>query len=284
MNIRVLLVPYDSGRHRERMGLGPQHLAAAIGPMLTRLGHQVQVDEIALSDAAFSAEISTMFALSREIATRVRASRDEGWLPLVLSGNCNAAIGTVSGCDSRDTTIVWFDAHGEATTPETTLSGFLDGMGISTLTGQCWQRLAHTVPGFEPVPGDRVLLVGARDVEAAESELLDRVGVRRVRHPGDLAEVFAPLRPSVHRLYLHLDLDVLDPHAAVANQWPTPGGPSVDDVAEAVGDLCRGTPVDAIGLASFNPTADRDGRAQQAALTILEAALRQAQGRSRTAS
>src|SRR5690242_2446752 len=160
MNIRVLLVPYDSGRHRERNGLGPHHLVAAIGPMLTRLGHQVQVDEIALGDA-FSVEISTMFALSREIATRVRTSREEGWLPLVLSGNCNASIGTVSGCGSRDTTVVWFDAHGEATTPETTVSGFLDGMGISTLTGQCWQRLAHTVPGFEPVAGDRILLVGA---------------------------------------------------------------------------------------------------------------------------
>jgi arginase len=279
MNICLLLVPYDSGRHRERMGLGPRHLRAAIEPMLTRLGHQVRVDEIDLGDG-FTAEISTMFALSREISSRVRACRNEGWLPLVLSGNCTAAVGTVSGCGGGETTVVWFDAHGEATTPETTISGFLDGMGISMLTGQCWQRLAGTVPGFQSVRGDHILLVGARDVEPAEAELHERVGVRRVTQPRDLLDAFAPIKPQVQRLYLHLDLDVLDPQSAVANQWPTPGGPTVEDVAESVGDLSRGTAIDAIGLASFNPAADRDGRAVQAALAILEAALRQARGRA----
>ena len=188
MNICILLVPYDSGRHRERMGLGPQHLLASIEPMLIRLGHQVRVEEISLPDA-FSAEISTMFALSREISARVRACREANCLPLVLSGNCNASLGTVSGCGRSATTVVWFDAHGEATTPDTTTSGFLDGMGISTLTGQCWQTLARTVPGFEPMRGDRILLVGARDVEPAEAELLDRVRVRRMAHPRDLFDV-----------------------------------------------------------------------------------------------
>ncbi len=272
MNICVLLAPYDSGRHCERMGLGPHHLLASIEPLLIRLGHHVRVDEITVPDP-FLTEISTTFALCREIARRVHACREEGWMPLVLSGNCNAALGTVSGCGCAQTTVVWFDAHGEATTPDTTTSGFLDGMGISTLTGQCWQRLARTVPGFEPVPGERVLLVGARDVEPAEAGLLERIGVRRVPHPHDLFDAFAPLKLGVDNLYLHLDLDVLDPHAAVANQWPTPDGPTIDDVTLAVGDLCRGTPVDAIGLASYNPGADRDGRALRAALAILEAAL-----------
>jgi arginase len=288
MNICVLLVPYDSGRHRERMGLGPHHLLPSIEALLTRLGHDVRVDEITLPDP-FLAEISTTFALAREIARRVRACREEGGLPIVLSGNCNAAVGTVSGCGGAQTTVVWFDAHGEATTPDTTASGFLDGMGISTLTGRCWQRLARTIPGFDVVPGDRVLLVDARDAEPAEVDLLGHAGVQRLAHPRDLSEAIAPLRPQLRRefgpqlgpqtdglnlnLYLHLDLDVLDPQSAIANQWPTPGGPTVDDVMQAVSDLCRGTPAAAIGLASYDPAADRDGRAQRAALAILEAGL-----------
>jgi arginase len=274
MNIHILLVPYDSGRHRERNGRGPQHLRPAIESMLTQAGHHVLVDEITLSQP-FTTEITSMFALAREIAERVRKCRAEGWLPLVLSGNCDASLGTVSGCGCGDTAVVWFDAHGEATTPDTTVSGFLDGMGISTMTGQCWQRLARTVPGFEPVPGDRIVLIGARDVEPAEADLHSRIGVRRVQQPSDLAAAFTPLKPAVDGLYLHLDLDVLDPSAAIANPWPTPNGPGVDDVRLAVADLCRDrdTPVRAIGLASYDPAADRDGRAQQAALDILAAAI-----------
>jgi arginase len=272
MNICILLVPYDSGRHRERMGRGPHHLLPSVESLLTRLGHHVHIDEITLADP-FLAEIGSTFALSREIARRVRARREQGWLPLVLSGNCNAAVGTVSGCDCTRTAVVWFDAHGEATTPDTTMSGFLDGMGISILTGRCWSRLARTVPGFEPVPGERVLLVGARDVEPAEVELLDRVGVRRVPKATDVGDAFASVKELADRLYLHLDLDVLDPEAAISNQWPTPGGVTVADIVQAVRNVCREIPVAAIGLASYDPAADNDGRALDAALAIVEAAV-----------
>jgi len=91
-------------------------------------------------------------------------------------------------------------------------------MGISMLTGQCWQSLARTVPGFDPLPGERILLVGARDVDAAETELLNRVGVRRVAHPDDLFDAYAAIRLQAHGVYLHLDLDVLDPKRC-DRQW-----------------------------------------------------------------
>ncbi len=272
-NICILLVSYDSGRYRERMGLGPDHLVAAIEPHLVRRGHDVRVEEITLPANSFTAEIGSMFTLSRAIARRVRQLRDAHTLPLVLSGNCNAALGTVSGCRGEDTGVVWFDAHGEATTPETTTSGFLDGMGISMLTGQCWQSLARTVPGFDPLPGERILLVGARDIEAAERELLQRVGVRRVAHPDDLVEAYTAIRLQAHGVYLHLDLDVLDPTDAIANGWPTPGGPSVDDVIRGAADVGRLSLIEAIGIASYDPAIDRDGRARQAALAIVDAAL-----------
>ena len=84
----------------------------------------------------FGAEIQTAFALCAAVAEKARESRATGRFPLVLSGNCNVAVGTVAGCGCGSTDVVWFDAHGEATTPETTTSGFLDGMGISILTGK----------------------------------------------------------------------------------------------------------------------------------------------------
>src|SRR2546425_1674863 len=178
MNVAVLLAAYASGRYRERMGGGPEYLfESCVEPLLTRLAQDFRTETILVPDR-FPVEIRTAFVLGGLIAERVRDSRRDGWFPLVLSGNCNAAVGTISGCGCESTGVIWFDAHGEATTPETTTSGFLDGMGISILTGQCWRNLAFAIPGFQPMSGTRIVLVGARDVEAPESALLDRVGVQ----------------------------------------------------------------------------------------------------------
>jgi arginase len=255
MDVDVLLVPYDSGRYDERMGRGPGHLfEKAVGPALKGMGRSVRMQEIALP-SVFPAEIGMAFAICRAVAERVRESRAAGRFPLVLSGNCNVAVGTVAGCGCPD--VVWFDAHGEATTPETTTSGFLDGMGISILTGTCWGKLARSIPGFAPLRGEQIVLLGARDLEEAEVALLDELGVRR-----ELGESSG--------VYVHFDLDVLDPSEAVWNQWAPPGGLSVEDVRRGVAQVRRSGTIRAAGIASYDPAADGDGRAPRAVAAILE--------------
>ena len=255
MDVDVLLVPYDSGRYGERMGRGPGRLLeTAVGPALQGRRLAFQVQEIALP-GVFPAEIGMAFAICRAVAGRVRESRAAGRFPLVLSGNCNVAVGTVAGCGSTD--VVWFDAHGEATTPETTTSGFLDGMGISILTGKCWGKLAGSIPGFAPMRGERIFLLGARDLEEAEVALLEELGVRRTLG-------------VVGDAYLHFDLDALDPSEAVWNQWAPPGGLSVEDVRATVGRVRRSGAIRAAGIASYDPAADVDGRAARAVAAILE--------------
>jgi arginase len=271
MNICALLVPYDSGHHKQRMGLGPEHLWPVIDALLTRKGHATRADVITLPDE-FLTEIAVTFGVARSLADRVRDCQREGWTPLVLSGNCNASLGTVSGCGCGTTGVIWFDAHGEATTPDTTRSGFLDGMGISMLAGECWHHLARTVPGFAPLGGTQMVLVGARDVELDEADLLQRVGVQRVPHAEDLAPALEslPARANIDGVYLHLDLDVLDPHEATANQWAPPGGARIASMAHALTEVRRILPIKAVGLASYSPEIDRDGRAMQAALAMID--------------
>lgn len=156
--------------------------------------------------------------------------------------------------------MVWFDAHGESTTPETTTSGFLDGMGIGILTGQCWHRLGLGIPEFEPVSGRRILLVGSRDLEPEECALLDRIGVTRVTAIGDL-------KPH------HFDLDVLDPAVAVWNQWASPGGLSIEALTQAVGMIQAHTKIKGLGIASYDPELDHDNRALSAACSIVKLVL-----------
>lgn len=203
------------------------------------------------------------------IASTVRVARQNGWFPLVLSGNCNAAVGSACGCDS--TGVVWFDAHGEATTPETTSSGFLDGMGISILTGQCWKRLAGSIAGFAPVPGERIALVGARDIEPDEVNLLKHVGVAHVSMNESFLGAKQEIAQKTTGLYVHFDLDVLDPSEAVANQWCPPGGLSVASLVDSVKSLTAHTRIKAAGFASFDPHADQNGRTVGAAQMCVEA-------------
>jgi arginase len=270
MNIRVLNVPYDSGQYRARMGCGPDRLfESGLKPLLTRLGHKFVREEITAPDS-YLAEIKTAFALCRTVADRVCASQRDGYFPIVLSGNCNTAVGTISGCGCQNTGVVWFDAHGESTTPDTTTSGFLDGMGISILTGQCWATLARTIPGFAPVPGEHILLVGARDIEPDEVTLLDRTGVTRVLRTEHLGSQLASLAQQVDGIYLHLDLDVLDPTEAIGNQWVPPGGLTIESIKEAVKTIQAHTRIKALGIASYDPEADHDGRALAAVSSITE--------------
>jgi arginase len=265
MDIGVITVPYDSGLYRARMGLGPERLLeGGLEPLLRRLGHTITVEEIE-AQGPHRAEIATAFELCRLVSDRVHGSRRAGRFPVLLSGNCNIAVGGVAGCGPDTTAVVWFDAHGESTTPETTASGFLDGMGISTLVGQCWRKLARRIPDFAPVPGARVLLVGSRDVEPDEAELLDRVGVRRVTELEDLRSALESMSGTIDGVYVHLDLDVLDPKEAVANGWTPPGGMTTEQLERAIREIQRHARVKAFGIASYDPECDRDQAALRAA-------------------
>ena len=273
MHVQVILVPYDSGHLRQRMGLGPQRIyEAGLKDLFSRIGAHVVCEEISLG-AQYPAEISAAFELCRKLAERVRECKQGGIFPIVLSGNCNAALGTVSGCGARDTGIVWFDAHGESTTPETTCSGFLDGMGISILAGQCWRTLAEGVPGFTPVPGNRIVLFGARDVEPAERSLLERIGVLQLAKSEQLEEILSANAEGFHHVYVHVDLDVLNPTIAAANQWAPPGGIPLETVTAAIAEIQKHATISALGIASYDPASDHNGNALNAAVAVAETAL-----------
>ena len=272
MDVRVILVPYDSGHCRKRMGNGPDRILERMKPLLKEMGVPFEAEEIRL-ESAHPAEIGAAFELARKIAERVRYCQASRKFPIVLSGNCNAAVGTVSGCGAEKTGIVWFDAHGEANTPETTRSGFLDGMPISTLLGRAWQTLAKTVPGFASVPGDRIVLFGARHFDWAEPALLDEAGVHRVQTVEELTTQLAAVGKLVEQVYLHVDLDVLDPTEATANQWTPAHGITVHTLLNAIAETRKQTQVVALGIASYDPAVDHDGRALAAAREVVKAAL-----------
>lgn len=278
MKIQILLVPYDSGQHSVRMGRGPDSfLRNGAGSRLRALGHPVDAEFVETDDAS-PTEIATTFALHARLAERVRAAVDTGKLPLVLSGNCGSALGTLAGLGASDVGVVWFDAHADFNTPETTTSGFLDGMALSTLVGRCWRPLAARVPGFRPIPEADVALVGTREMDPAEEELLNgsaiaRVSAARIGRVGvrdALEPVLVALKRRVSCVYLHLDLDVLDPAHGRANHLAPPGGLTPGQLLEAITLTRAHFAVVAVGVASYDPECDEAGTVWHTTVQALE--------------
>lgn len=278
MDIQIFVVPYDSGRLRWRCGAGPEHLlGTGLTTHLHRQGHVVTDVQLLEDDPAYApAEIRTAFELARRLAVAVRAAHAAGHFALVLSGNCNSAIGTLSGLTPARRATFWFDAHGDYNTPETTTTGFLDGMGLATTTGLCWDRLVATVPGFRPVPAEATFLLGARDLDPPEGTLLRQSAVTVVevsQIPAKLPDLLAraPLTDTIG--YLHLDLDVLDPTVGHANYLPVPNGLSLAQLTGAISEIRAHVPLRAAALTSYSPEDDPDGGIARAAVAAVDAIL-----------
>lgn len=232
MQIRFIKVPYDTARYEERMGCGPARiLAAGAAARLQACGHAVDLQSLDLK-SPFPAEVDTAFDVMAGVAKAVRRARAEGRFPFVLAGNCNTTVGAVSGLRPQRVGVVWFDGHADLETPETTTSGFIDGMGLAILTGHCWPALAQRISGFAPVAGEDVILAGASDIAKHEHALRERSGMGylsdRVLNGAEgaqrLGEALDRLRPRIDGIHLHVDLDVHDAEVARANHFRPPGG------------------------------------------------------------
>lgn len=280
MKIQVFEIPYDSGHFRERMGHGPAALMdAGLINRLRFLGHEVGINRIRCSEQ-FATEIKSTFELAGQLSRQVERASEDKQLSIVLSGNCNAALGAISGLGTVRTGVIWFDAHGEFNTPETTRSGFLDGMGLAIATGHCWRRMADSIQGFSRVPAQNIVLVGVRYTDEEEQALLDRSGIQQIpaaqiRDRGIrplLAPALSAMKRRVDRLYVHFDLDVLSPTVARWNEWTPKNGLTLEHVKEALDLLAGDPPIAAIGFASHDPTLDGE-RSYDAAREILDVAL-----------
>jgi arginase len=275
--IELLVVPYDSGHRGLRLGAGPLDLLAHGAEARAGAPPASMVE----ASEGFRAEGGTGFDLNRRLAEVVRGYVERGALPVVLAGNCATSLGTVAGLAAAGETvgILWLDAHGDLNTPETTRSAFLDGMALSIVMGRCWRAAAESVPGFVAVPEERVALLGARDLDPEEAAFLQDSGVTRVTveqvradDARAVTEAVSRLREAgATRLYLHLDMDVHDSAAVIANAYATPDGILPEESISVIRHAAAALPLGAVAITAYDPAASGDGSARGVALRLLEA-------------
>jgi arginase len=234
--IPIFAVPYDSGHRALRMGAGPEHLLSnGMEGVLAATGREVRSEVLEVT-SPFRTEIATAFELFGMVAERVHEATAKGSFPLVLSGNCNSTLGVIAALagasPKEEVGLIWFDDHADFNTPETTTSGFLDGMGLAMAVGHCWAQMVRAVPGFRPVGEENVVLIGSRgatQVEkerlwASEATVVEEQSVRALGARGALGPTMNSMAGRTRRIHVHLDLDVLDPEAVnPANEFAPEG-------------------------------------------------------------
>jgi arginase len=185
-----------------------------------------------------------MAALYNQLATLVAKEAN----PVVYAGDCLSIMGVAGGLQRRgiDPTVLFFDAHGDFHTWETTPSSFLGGMPLAMLTGRGEQTILGGA-GMRPIDDDRVWLIDGRDLDPGEDEAVATSGIHRV----SVEEITASPPPG--DLYVHVDVDVIDPIDMPGVNYPAPGGPSANAVAQAVAALHATGRVAALSFSSWNP-------------------------------
>jgi arginase len=214
----------------------PVHLDEALDPF----------DLGAPADAGITAELPPGDLWTRMAVLYEQVADAVGSGPVVVaSGDCTTSLGVLAGLQQAgcDPAVVWFDAHADFHTVDTTTSGYLGGMPLALAVGRGDLTLPRAL-GLRPVPEDRVVLVDARDTDPGERRLLAGSAVTRT--------TVADLGPAVPDgdLYVHVDVDVCTPGQVPDLLYPAEGGSAVDELLTAVRQLVATGRVAALGLAA----------------------------------
>jgi arginase family enzyme len=168
------------------------------------------------ADTRFDDDLREAHGCLLEAGGQLEDALAGGRFPVLTASDCSICITTLPALARLrpDALVLWLDAHPDFNNPETTPSGFLGGMCLSAACG-AWDA------GFGDGRLDpaRVVMCGIRDVDAGERVLLETHGVGLVERPSQLADLLAE-----REVYVHLDLDVLDPRYMPGLRWPAEGG------------------------------------------------------------
>jgi arginase len=256
----------------------PSHPAAqgpaALTTALSAAGHSLPVRRVAVPPSGGDTRTASL-AVAVETARQSRAAVRDGELPLVLAGSCDVAPGVLAGIRDPRIGVVWIDAHADFNTPSSSLSGFWPGMTLAVVVGDCGGAVWSAVE-WKPVAPENVALVGVRDLSPPEeAERLARSSIHVVPWrdgtagaPVDAA--LSALAERVDRVYVHLDLDALDPSigSAVVDP-PVAGGLSAAQLDDLLRLVCERFDVAGATIATYSPTHD-DGTTLAVAVLAAE--------------
>jgi arginase len=238
-----------------------------------RLDDEVRVDS----------ETANIGLLGAEIAAAVAAGRSEGRSILMTGGDCCHITGVIGGLQTAHGPgarigLVWFDAHGDFNTPQTTMSGMLGGMPVAVCAGLAFPEWRENSKIVAPLPADRILMVDVRNLDPAEEALVRAAGIpiaaAAAGFPGvDLGEGVSELAARCDMLYLHIDSDILDIAWVPNHNTGEPDGPSMAQVREAIETVMATGKVVAFAVVSVSGKGEGAEIAQKSGMALIRSGL-----------
>ena len=277
MHVCLIQVPYAMGNEQEGGSKGAlRYVQAGAQQLLEARGLAVTIERVERS-TPFRDTASASLAVNKELTQFVRQAIAAQQLPLVLAGSCDVSLGILAGFDHARCGVVWFDAHADFNTPDSTVSGFFAGMSLAIITGHCYRNFWAQIGESTPIAESTTLLLGVRDLSpAAERERLHHSAMQVVNwHEGkpraDVLACLDTLGKRVQEVYLHIDLDAFDPQVAPGLvDDAVPGGLSMPQMEEAIRTVVARFRLRAVALATYNPDRDQEEKTLRAGLRILD--------------
>src|SRR5437667_5567855 len=297
--VRVALVkmPYVGERNVPELSGGPDYLEqGGLRQLLEDQGVQASLSPpVALSaDEDKACGSWNRLALANgDLAKIVADERRNGHFPVGLLANCSSILGMLSGLQHSGPTakplrvgMVFVDAHGDFNTPETTLSGMLGGMPVAIASGQCLTRMRLKAGLEPPLPTRYIVEICVRDTDPLEQELLDRSDVQQLTlehvrpRSSHLHGAMKRLSDATDVIYIHVDMDGLDPREVPGVALHVPNGPTSIELAAALTEMFKYEKVAAFGVAS-TPYGEKvkTGISRQAAYNLILGAAKGVQQR-----
>lgn len=213
---------------------------------------------------------SRMSRLHEVIANQVAEAVRAGKRPVSIAGDCCSAIGVVAGLQRAGISpiLIWFDAHGDFNTWETTPSGFLGGMPLAMLAGLGEQTMPEAV-GLQSVSEEMIILTDGRDLDPEEKELIGGSKVEHLSNARSLLE-YPLLKLPLH---IHFDTDIINPIDAPAMSYPAPGGPRASELTDVLGFLARTGRIAGVSMCTWNPELDVDKQSEAVSMKLLHVLL-----------
>lgn len=291
VRIGIAKLPHTGSRAGSELSEGPEALETGglIG-ILEAMGCSVESSMTAKLTPEERSQYGTWHRLglaSRHLADIVMEQRSQGLFTIGLLANCNGLMGILGGLQRLGqgwrpvrVGLVWMDAHGDINTPETTLSGMLGGMPVAVSTGLCLHRLRMKC-GLDPaLPTRYVTMVGVRDTDPLEQEIIDRsdierITVEQVRRLSTAIELeMERLATLTDLIYVHVDMDVLDPEEVPGHGLTVPDGPTSIELGRTLEMMFEHPQAAAFGVASYPVNRDPDKRSLKAAYNLVEGVVR----------
>ena len=292
--VSIVGVPLDLGAGRRGVAMGPAALRLAeIQERLRELGYDIRdLGDVPVAHAAepgdprlkYLGEIRGACERLREL---VRGAADEGRLPIVLGGDHSLAMGSIAGMSAHfrergeKLGLIWFDAHADSNTAETSPSGNIHGMPLAVALGIGDPRLLALGGAVPMVAGENAALVGIRDVDVAERANLKTAGIAALTMRDiDERGMAAVMREAIERasrgtggVHVSFDVDVIDPDLAKGTGTPARGGLTYREAHLAMELLADTGKVVSADFVEVNPALDNKNETARLAVELVASLL-----------